>query len=233
MAVVVQTTLNKIVQYGLLPEDARIEISVDAARELDRELKQGPARDSDTTSDDFVNFNFQRTWRQGRVPPKSVFGTDYDYYNVIADQVKFLWMRWTGGADDPDTFGHNAFAGVSPKVPLSRSLGIWQNGTEVTFSTPLEGPQIDIGPKVDYGLFLEKWKTGRNPVAFSVILANIGAIHAIASRLNADWSGAHHIYAAVSKPGGKGPDFSPITRRLRTKKQIELFPFVRIQPRHR
>lgn len=232
MAVVVQTTLGKIVKDGLLPDDVRMDISVEAATALDRELKQGPARESDTTSDDFVNWNFKKTWRRGTVPPKSTFGTDYDYYNVIADQVYFLWRRWTGASEDPDTFGRNAFAGVSPKVSLSRSLGIWQNGTEVTFSTPLEGPQIDIGPKVDYGLFLEKWMTGRNPQAFSVILANIGALHAIAARLNADWGGAHHIYAAVSKPGGKGPEFNPITRRLRTQ-PVELFPFVRIQSRHR
>lgn len=223
-----------MIREGVLPDSARLEIEVDAARQIDAELTRGAARTSDKLSDDFVSWNFKRTWRTGQVRKGDTFGTDYDYYTEVAKQAKALWTAWTSGSPDPDVQGLSWYGGVFPEVSLSASLGIWQNGVEVSFGQPLEGPQIDIGPKVDYGLFLEKWRTIKGPRAYQVVLEGVGAVHAIAYRLNADWGGAHHIYPAVSDPrkGSKAPSVSP-AERVDRKTPINLFPFIRIQPRHR
>jgi hypothetical protein len=160
------------------------------------------------------------------VPAKAIFGTDYDYFTMVARQAKVLWERWTAGIDpDPDQFGFVRF-GRSP-APYSDSLGIWQNGQEVSFNTPLSGPQIDIGPKVDFGLFLERWRSRKSEPPYVNVLQRIGVLHAIAARLNSDWEGVHHVYVMAS---GTGEGARPREGR---KEPIERFPIIRIQTRHR
>lgn len=218
--------------------DHRKEILLDAAFEVDKDLKTKGARFSDESSDDFVRWNFRRTWRGGQVKERDTFGTDYDYYTEIAKQAHTLFRSWAP-AGDPDVQGHNWFGGVHPSMGYKDSLRIWQNRKPVSWGQPLDGPQIDIGPTVDYALFLEDWVATKGPQAYPVILQGIGVMHAIAARLNSDWQGAHHIYAMSIKPDHvrvaerRKRRSSRVAAGFAVGQSIDLFPIIRIQPRHR
>jgi len=205
MTTTIKTTIRDMPKV-ILADPERLDLMVDAAFEIDRELKSGAAKLSDKTSDDFVNWNFKRTWRKpGTVRKNAVFGTDYDYFNAVVDQALALWRSMAGGDPDPDRFGKVRWG--SPSKAFAASLAIWENGKKTSFSAPLEGPRIDIGPTVDYGLFLEDW---------------------------ADWQGAHRIFAMPVGPSelpGFDPDPRPRVPRS-SKGPIKLFPIIRIYPRH-
>jgi len=242
MTTTIKTTIRDMPKV-ILADPERLDLMVDAAFEIDRELKNGAAKLSDKTSDDFVNWNFKRTWRNpGTVRKNSVFGTDYDYFNAVVDQALALWRSMAGGDPDPDRFGKVRWG--SPAKAFASSLAIWENGKKTSFNAPLEGPRIDIGPTVDYGLFLEDWagsKTAAGKGPYIHILHRIGIIHAIAEQLQADWGGAHKISVRTTKPDelpGFDPDPRPgeVVRNNKVYKvrrePIRLFPIIRIYPRH-
>jgi len=218
--------------------DDRKEILLDTAFTVDQELKNRGAKNSDRYSDDFVQWNFKKTWRQGRIKKKDSFGTDYDYFTEIAKQAHALFRSWAPAAD-PDLQGYSWYGGVHPPMAFKDSLRIWQNTDPVSWGEPLTGPQVDVGPVVDYGLFLEDWVATKGPMAYVRILQGVGLMHAIAARLNSDWKGAHHIYAMSIKPRHvraaerRFRRSSQVAGGFAVGKSIDLYPIIRIQPRHR
>lgn len=233
--VVIQSTLKTIAR-DFMQFDDRKEMLIDTAFAVDDELKTKGARNSDKYSDDFVRWDFKRTWRRGGIKEKDTFGTDYDYFTKIAKEAHQYFRTWAPSAD-PDIQGHNWYG--SAPMSFRESLRIWQNTKPVEWGQPLTGPQIDIGPVVDYGLFLEEWVAIKGMEAYTIILQGIGLMHAIAARLNMDWRGAHHIYPMAIKPD----HVLAAERRLRKSsksagghalgKSIDLYPIIRIQSRHR
>ena len=229
MTVTIKTTIRDMPKV-IMADPERLDLMVDAAFKIDKELKSGAGKLADDTSDDFVNWNFKRTWRsRNTVKKNALFGTDYDYYNAVANQALALWRSMTGGSVDPDTFGRRRWE--SPERAFSSSLGIWENKKRVTFNTPLKGPNVDIGPTVDYGLFLEAWdgsKYVRGTGPYINILHRIGVLHALAEQLQADWQGAHRIFAATVDPD----ELDDVSERPLRRNPIQRFPIVRIRPRH-
>lgn len=213
-------TLKELATTGM-PEEDVLEIRLDAMAQADRELRRGPARMSDKP-DDFVARNWNRTWRNGKVSPKETFGVDYDYFNAIIKEAIRYYQMWSP-LPDPDDLG-NLWYGEAP-ASYGQTWGVWQNRTLVPYGIHLEGPQVDFGPLVDYGLFIERWQNSALPN--TDILNQVGTIHAIARRLNSDWDGAHRIYATSIKP-----DNPSAAVRERRKEPVRLYPIVRIQTRH-
>jgi hypothetical protein len=228
MTTYVTTSLGEMIKNKIIPAEERAKIVQATAFEVDKELRATDARRSDKLSDDFVNFNFHKSWRTGNVPKNAVIGVDYDYYGAVVKDLLSLWDQWVPNVFDPDYQGRWWFGSASKGY--KDSLGIWQNRKEINFETPLEGPQIDVGPKVDYGLFLESWNTRfKYPNPAIAMLQQIGIIHAIARQLQVRWLGVHHIYATAIKPD----TLSGVSKRNhREGKDVELFPIIRIQSRH-
>lgn len=222
MAVV--KTLDQIVRVGLLDDDERTGIAVDVAKEVEAELRAGPAILADKLSDDFVNFNFNQTWRRG-IPKGAVFGVDYDYFTAVVARARVLLNEWLGGDPDPDWKGRQWY-GSAPRG-YAASFRLWQNEKPVPWGAPLEGPQVDIGPTVDFGLFLERWNTGNGPNL--PLFESIGILQAMARQLQREWEGVHHIYAMVRKPNER----TGVAVREKRKEPVEKFPIIRIQTRHR
>jgi hypothetical protein len=241
MTTTIKTTIRDMPKV-IMADPERLDLIVDAAYKIDAELKSGDARLSDKTSDDFINRNFKRTWRrQGAVKKNDKFGTDYDYFNAVVQQALALWRSMAGGDPDPDEFGRVRWG--SPERSFANSLAIWENKKRTSFNAPLEGPMIEIGPTVDYGLFLEAWagsETVRGKGPYVNILHRIGIMHALAEQLQADWQGAHKITVVAVEPDKlKGVSERPGVRTLpdgRTytvnRTPIKRFPLVRILPRH-
>jgi hypothetical protein len=194
---------------------------LDAAKQIDADIRSGAGREADPP-DDQVSWNFRRTWRRGSVGVKENFGSDYDYFQKVSLEALDLVQRWVV-QDDPDWLGAKWYG--SPSVSYGESFAIWQNGVKVSWGMSLEGPQIDIGPTVDYGIFLERWLgTERTNVR---LIERVGAMHAAARWLRRKWKGVHFIKVspieptrsyAVSRPGRPKP--------------VMKFPVIRILPRH-
>jgi len=183
--------------------------------------------------DDWVAWNFRRSWRRGGVRAREDFGSDYDYYGAVISEAIRYYTVWAGREYDPDPKG-NDWYGRAPKG-YGDYYGVWQNTKLVTPGTPLVGPQVDFGPLVDYGLFLEQWNLGDGPNI--PVLRSIGVIHALARFLQRRWKGVHVIYAMPIAP----KELSAAVREKREKyakphpkfgKLIGLYPIIRIQPRH-
>ena len=230
MTAYVTTSFKGMIENNIIPDKDRLPMIKEVALAVDTDLRSKAAQNADKLSDDFVNFNFKRSWRNAQIGKNDVIGTDYDYYTFVVKEAKALWDRWVPDDYDPDVQGHNWFGGAAKGY--KESLGIWQNKKEVTFDTALEGPQVDIGPKVDYGLFLERWNTKfqyDNPAI--AMMQQIGVIHAIARHLQARWAGVHHIYAMSIEPS-KLDRQGVAVRRKRIGEVIHLFPIIRIVSRH-
>ena len=229
--VVIKTGLHTLARE-ILSDEVRAGMEQEVAFAVDKDLKTQGAQYSDKASDDHINFNFRRSWRTGKVPIKSAIGTSYDYFNQVVLQAVGLFQRWGGSMLDPDWIGQEMYGKTTEGY--SSSIGVWDNGNEVPLLAPLKGPQVDVGPKIDYGLFLERWIQRKSEFPYRGVLMSVGVVHAIAARLNADWEGVHHIYPMTSKPGkGKNSVRLNPDQRTRRKEPIETFPFIRIQTRHR
>jgi hypothetical protein len=224
---VIIDSLNRIVEEGLMPPKDRGDLRVKVGLDVVRELRSGDARRSDP-EDDFVSGNFRRTWRNGLPKGTERFGSDFDYFGaVVQDAFRYI-QSW---ADfDPDPRGLAWYGAVDTAYA---SWGVWENRVQVSPGHTFRGPQVDIGPLVDYGVFIEQWNSGSLPNLGVKgwpnleIIQRRGAVHALARVLQEDWKGTHRIYAMPVRP----EQVAAAQRRYR-KDKVNLFPIVRILPRH-
>jgi len=226
------------VQQGILNPDMRNDVRRQAAFQADQEIRNGRGRLADAP-DDQVGWNFRKSWRTAKFNERQVIGSDYDYYNIVLGQIISMYKGATG-VRDPDPTGNLLFG---PTAGSYRdSYGIWENGKQVSKGKKLEGPIVDFGPIVDYGLFMEKWNThgakrSVNPGASynfnKQVLFRVGVLHAIANRMAAKWAGVHKIRVQTVKPHERHVRLDPrADRALGSSDPIELFPIIRILPRH-
>ena len=219
--------LTKVVERGVIPEEEWAQIKRTVARELDAEIRRAaPSADEDP----HVHYNYKKDWRTANLPLGKVFGSDYDYWQLVVDDVFRLWDRWAGN------IYHDFIAEsiAKEKAPWSverykgAGLEVWENGRPVGQKHNFHGPRVDVGPKADFSVFLERWSHSKTTNAGVVPLFwTIGVLNAIARQLAVEYAGVHTVFLMPIKP----TDRSEAVLTPNRSRPVELFPIIRIAPR--
>lgn len=229
---VVQNDLEKVLlRGGLITEEDLKPLAEEGLREEDYRARRGHPQ---VDADDQVNWNYKRTWRGGQWQLDDTIGIDYDYWNEVVDDIMTRWHKVSKiVATQYYDYIADSYArkGGGPEFYssfeiASSMLGVWENEKKVTPKAQLHGPQVDVGPTLDFALFLEDWERGSLP-NLNRIYQTVGALHAIWQDVAIRWSGIHKISMIAIKPGKVAATPTP----GRTE-PIELFPIIRILPRH-
>lgn len=228
MPIVVQG-LKQIITQGFVPDDEWEKIKREEAYKVEQEILAATPR---ADEDEQIGFNFRKNWKREKLPKGVPFGSDFDYWNYVVDDAIALWKSWAGSL----TIGYHDYIaehkakgvwdkGESLKV-YAASYNVWQNGKITSERARLEGPTVDFGPSADFALFMENWSSGRLP-NLPTIFNGIGVLHAIGRKLASDWYGVHTIRVQSIRPDQ--PDSIPTPGRT---EPVQLFPIIRILPRH-
>jgi hypothetical protein len=205
----------------LMTDEDRKEFVLEAATEIDADVR---ATTPSVDTDDMVRRDYNRSWRGGKFNVGDLIGSDYDYWSLVVNDAFNEFDKLAKGARDIIADHIAGFDGYSQSSYPS-ALTVWENGIEVSRKHRFEGPRIEIGPSVDFALFLENWNTGNLPNI--PVLQMVGVLHLVARALHYAWAGVHHIYATAIKPNSPRAAMTP-----RRSEAIELFPLIVILPRH-
>lgn len=211
----------------VLTEDEQAELVAEEAQALDQEIRKGHPQIS---VDDQVDWNYFRSWRsRAKLRNSRKFGSDYDYWNEVADDALQAFATYSANA--PRDYIADSKAGVegySKSVYTSQYFSVWDAGRKVPWGTKLEGPYVDVGPNADFSVFLEQWDRGTLPNRLR-IFREIGVIHAIARDLASVWAGVHVIYPMTVAGGFNRSATVPTPNR---QDSVNILPVIRIRPWH-
>lgn len=215
-------------EQGILPDKEWEAIKREEALKVHREIMAASGNTAD--EDPQVGWNFRKDWRTSPLPSNVVWGSSYDYWNLIVDEVMRLWRAHSGGIDDDFIADKIAKAPDGwAKAAYMSSLQVWQNGLPVSPGTKLHGLRIDIGPTMDYAAFLEQWSHSRSTQAVHVIpYQRIGLLNFIARQIRATFPRVHAVMAIPIKPD----DTSAVDKTPNRTKPVTIFPVIRIVSRH-
>jgi hypothetical protein len=221
--------LDVLIKQGVISDEDWQKIKREEALKVESEiLSRSPKADEDQQ----VGWNFRKKWKSGKLPKGMIFGSDFDYWNYVVDDAIRLWLSWAGSlrVGYHDYIAEHKTRGLWKKGDsldvYKGSYNVWQNGKIASENMNLEGPTVDFGPSADFALFLEKWASGSLPNV-PTIFRGIGVMHAIGRKIAADWDGVHAIRVQSIKPYNPDSIFTP-----GRSEPINLFPIIRILPRH-
>lgn len=171
--------------------------AIKLAEKLDRQIR---AQNNDALPHDHIGWDYNESWRDKKESPGEVFGSDYDYWDAVVADTISLWEKYAGGLSNEyrdyiaESIGR---LGYGESLGLYRnSLGVWENGQRISSYDGLRGPLIEIGPTVDFGIFMEKHAA---PSGFR-ILQMVGVLHAVAAAVERKWRTVHRVYTATTMP---------------------------------